>query len=32
MVYKGDLMNLTKRWVNRWYIHPRTDQRIETQE
>ncbi len=30
LVYEGDLRNPTKRWVNGWYIHPKTGQRIET--
>ena len=30
MIYEGDRKNPTKRWVNGWYIHPRTKQRIET--
>ncbi len=31
VVYEGNPNNPTKRWVNGWYIHPRTKERIETE-
>lgn len=30
IVYEGDLRNPSKRWLNGWYIHPKTGERIET--
>lgn len=30
IVYEGDLRNPSRRWLNGWYIHPKTGQTIET--